>query len=129
VAFVSDESGGDEVYVQSFPEPAAKIQVSLGEASGPVWSADGTALYYVAGGSILRARFAPGPRLRVVSRDTAFRDVKDAYAIYGEANFDLTRDGSRIVTPIAESGGYRLVVVPNWITEFRERMASSRPQP
>jgi hypothetical protein len=28
--------------------------------------------------------------------------------------------------PIPESGGYQLVVVPNWITEFRERMAASR---
>jgi hypothetical protein len=29
------------------------------------------------------------------------------------------------VIPVAESGGYELVVVPNWITEFRERMAAS----
>jgi Tol biopolymer transport system component len=126
VALVSNESGTDEVYVHSFPEPAAKIQVSAGEATGPMWSADGTRLYYVAGTTIMQARFAPGPTLRVVSRDTAFARVHDANAVYGQANFDVSRDGSRIVTPIAESGGYQLVVVPNWITEFRGRMAAGR---
>jgi Tol biopolymer transport system component/tRNA A-37 threonylcarbamoyl transferase component Bud32 len=126
VALVSNESGTYEVYVRSFPEPTAKVQVSVGGANSPMWSADGTKLYYVSGTAIMQARLAPGSVMRVLSRDTAFAGVPGGTVFYGQGNFDVTRDGSRIVVPIAESGGYQLVVVPNWITEFRERMAASR---
>jgi Tol biopolymer transport system component len=126
VALVSNESGTFEVYVRSFPEPTAKLQVSVGGAGSPQWSADGSSLYYVTGDAIVQARLAPGAVPRVLSRDTAFAGLRNPGTLYGNANFSLTRDGTRIVTPIAESGGYQLVVVPNWITEFRERMAASR---
>ena len=126
VALVSNESGTFEVYVRSFPEPTAKLQVSVGGAGSPQWSADGSSLYYVTGDAIVQARLAPGAVPRVLSRDTAFAGLRNPGTLYGNANFSLTRDGTRIAMPIAESGGYQLVVVPNWITEFRERMAASR---
>jgi Tol biopolymer transport system component/tRNA A-37 threonylcarbamoyl transferase component Bud32 len=126
LALVSNESGSFEVYVRSFPEPTAKLQVSVGGGSGPQWSADGRSLYYLTGDAIVQARLAPGPVARVLSRDTAFARVVNASAEYGEANYNVARDGTRMVIPVAESGGYQLVVVPNWITEFRERMAASR---
>ncbi len=126
VALGSNESGTFEVYIWSFPEPTAKLQVSVGGAGAPQWSADGRSLYYVSGDAIVQARLAPGAVPRVLSRDTVFARVPNAIAQYGDANFSVTRDGSRIVTAIPESGGYQLVVVPNWITEFRERIAASR---
>jgi serine/threonine-protein kinase len=126
VAMVSTESGTDEVYVRSFPEPTAKLQVSVSGGSAPLWSADGTRLYYVTSAGIMEARFAPGPAIRLVSRGMAFAGARGANAVYGQANYDVARDGTRILIPIAESGGYQLVVVPNWITEFRERMAAGR---
>jgi serine/threonine-protein kinase len=126
VAMSSDESGTSEVYIWSWPEPTAKLQVSVGGAGAPQWSADGRSLYYVTGEAIVQARLAPGAAPRVLSRDTVFARVPNAAGPYGDANFSVTRDGSRIVTPIPESGGYQLVVSPNWITEFRERMAASR---
>jgi Tol biopolymer transport system component len=125
-AVVSNESGAFEVYVRSFPEPTVKVQVSVGGGGGPVWSADGTRLYYVSGSVIVEAGLATKPGLRVVSRDTAFTRVPNGVAGFGEANFDVSRDGSRIVIPGARSAAYPLVVVPNWRAELRERMAASR---
>jgi serine/threonine-protein kinase len=125
VALVSNESGSFEVYVRSFPEPTARLQVSVGGGASPQWAADGRSLYYVSGDAIVQARLAPEAVPRVLSRDTAFAGVRNAGAPYGEANYHLARDGTRLVIPVAESGGYELVVVPNWITEFRERMAAS----
>jgi tRNA A-37 threonylcarbamoyl transferase component Bud32 len=126
IAMGSDESGTFEVYIWSWPEPTAKLQVSVGGAGAPQWSADGRSLYYVTGDAIVQARLAPGPAPRVLSRDTVFARVPNPNGPYGDANFSVARDGSRIVTPIPESGGYQLVVAPNWITEFRERMAAAR---
>jgi serine/threonine-protein kinase len=125
-AFATSESGAFEVYVRSYPEPTIKVQVSAGGGQGPTWSADGTRLYYASGTAIVEARLAATPGMRVVSRDTAFARVPNGLADFGQANFDVTRDGSRIVIPSAESGAYPLVVVPNWLTEFRQRMAASK---
>jgi Tol biopolymer transport system component len=114
----SDESGTGEVYVRSFPDPTVKVQVSVGGGGGAVWSADGTRLYYSTGTVIVEARLATTPGLRVLSRDTAFTGVPNGLGGFGQANFDVSRDGSRIVVPSVQSAAYPLVVVPNWRKEL-----------
>jgi serine/threonine protein kinase len=47
MAYVSDESGQREVYVQAFPEPGDKQQVSVNGGVAPIWSLDGRELSYV----------------------------------------------------------------------------------
>jgi eukaryotic-like serine/threonine-protein kinase len=125
-AVVTDESGRFEVYVLSYPEPTYKVQVSAGGGQAPVWSADGTRLYYASGSAIVEARLATTPGMRVVSRDTAFARIPNGSSNFGQANFDVSRDGSRIVIPSSESATYPLVVVPNWLTEFRQRLTASK---
>jgi serine/threonine-protein kinase len=125
-AFASSESGAFEVYVRSYPEPTVKVQVSAGGGQAHAWSADGTRLYYASGNAIVEARLATTPGLRVLSRDTAFAQVPNGVGDFGQTNFDVSRDGSRIVIPSAESGAYPLVVVPNWLTEFRQRMGAGK---
>jgi dipeptidyl aminopeptidase/acylaminoacyl peptidase len=46
VAFVSTESGREEIYVQTFPEAGGKWQVSNGGGTDPSWRSDGKELYY-----------------------------------------------------------------------------------
>jgi serine/threonine-protein kinase len=47
LAYISDESGGFEVYVRPFPgEETAKWQVSTNGGMWPVWSRDGRELYF-----------------------------------------------------------------------------------
>jgi eukaryotic-like serine/threonine-protein kinase len=125
-AVASFESGRSEIYVRSYPEPTVKVQVSVGGGSAPVWSADGNRLYYLTGTAIVEARLATVPGLRVISRDTAFAGVTNGNTDFGQANFDVSRDGSRIVIPTTESSNYPLVVVPNWRTELHQRLAASR---
>jgi Tol biopolymer transport system component len=47
LAYVSNESKRNEVYVQSFPNPAAKWQISTEGGTTPVWSRDGKELFFV----------------------------------------------------------------------------------
>ncbi len=125
-ATVSNESGATEVYVRSYPDAAVKAQVSVGGGGAPVWSADGTHLYYISGTAIVEARLATSPGLRVVSRDTAFRNIRNGVGPFYQANYDVSRDGSRVVIPNTESTAYPLVIALNWLIEFRQRMAASR---
>jgi len=46
--YVSNESGRSEVYVQGFPEPQGKWQVSTNGGDFPAWRGDGRELYYIA---------------------------------------------------------------------------------
>jgi dipeptidyl aminopeptidase/acylaminoacyl peptidase len=55
LAFVSDESGRREVYLDTFPEPQTKIPVSVGGGTLPEWRPDGRELYYLAPDRMLMA--------------------------------------------------------------------------
>jgi Tol biopolymer transport system component len=124
-AVVSDETGTVELYVRSYPDPAVKVQVSVGGGYGAVWSADGSRLYYSTGTVVVEARIVTTPGFRVLSRDTAFTRVPNTF-IGGNATYDITRDGSRLVIPSTPTAAYPLIVVPNWRTELRERLAANR---
>ena len=48
IAYVSNESGNEEIYVRPFPNTQdRRVQVSSGGGVAPVWSPDGDQLYYV----------------------------------------------------------------------------------
>jgi len=55
IAYISSESGTSEVYVQNFPTPGGKWQVSSGGGALPKWSWDGKQLFYVYGSTNLMA--------------------------------------------------------------------------
>jgi len=41
---------------------------------------------------------------------------------------DVSRDGKQVLALLSNRDDFQLVVAPNWITEFRRRMAASRPK-
>ena len=56
LAYTSDETGADEVYVQSFPAPGTKVRISSNGGVQPRWRRDGKELFYVApDGTIMAA--------------------------------------------------------------------------
>ncbi len=127
VALVDDESGQDEIYLRSYPDPSTKLQVSVGGGVAPMWSADGTRLYYLSGSALVEARLATRPVITLLGRDTLMASFPSAGldAQFFSALYQPTRDGRRFLTAIPEQNDYQLVVSPNWITEFRRRVAES----
>ncbi len=127
VAIVSDESGQDEVYLRSYPDPSTKVQVSVGGGSAPMWSADGGRLNYRSGTALLVARIATTPTLSILGRDTALKSMQipQLSASYFAATYQPTRDGRRFLMSVPERNTYQLVISPNWITEFRRKVAEA----
>jgi len=62
VAYQSNESGRAEVYVQPFPGPGAKIQISTNGGTQMRWRRDGKELFYLAlDGRVMAVPIGPGP--------------------------------------------------------------------
>jgi Tol biopolymer transport system component len=46
MVYVSDEAGREEVYIQAYPGPGRRVQISTNGGREPVWSGDGRELFY-----------------------------------------------------------------------------------
>jgi tRNA A-37 threonylcarbamoyl transferase component Bud32 len=76
VAYSSDESGQNEVYVQSFPAGRAKRQISTAGGVNPVWRADGREIYYLSpDGYMMGASVTPGPAASAGEPKRLFPDL------------------------------------------------------
>jgi hypothetical protein len=117
LAYTSNESGPEEVYVRSLAGRAARVRVSTGGGGEPLWSAGGQRLFYRAGPALMAARIAPVPALAVLSRDTLFEGPYPTDPWH--PNYDVAPDGKSFVMlrPVEEHR--RLIMVVNWIEELR----------
>jgi Tol biopolymer transport system component len=112
LAYQSNESNRDEVYVVSFPRKGGKWLVSTGGGIRPVWSRDGRELYYYrADGKIMAVPITPGSQFRFGVPKPLF-DVRLATAT---VSFDVSRDGRFLLPTLAPQQGLALMnVVLNW---------------
>ncbi len=61
LAYVSDQSGREEVYVRPLTGGGARVSVSTGGGGEPLWAPDGTRLYYRVGARLMAAASSPHP--------------------------------------------------------------------
>ncbi len=114
MAYVSDESGKPQVYVQSFPTLTGKWQVSPDGGSQPKWRRDGKELLYVA---------ADGKLMSVAVRTGAAFEAEAPHALFetmlspgpNRQNYAVSADGERFLmnTPVGAASN-RMTVVLNW---------------
>ena len=93
LAYVSDESGQNEVYVRSVDPAGGRWQISSGGARATAWAPNSRRLYYrdQADGMWV-ADIADTPQFRATRPRLVFR-LPDM-----SASFDITADGNRFVT-------------------------------
>lgn len=123
VAYVSDESGKNQVYARSFPGPGGKVSISIDEGQQPKWSRDGRELVY----------WKPGKKqlMAVDIQTTPFFRVGRPQALFdlGAVPWDVTPDGKRfLVAKEAESttSEERMEGVVNWFEELRQKVPTGR---
>ena len=127
VAYVSDESGRNDVYVRDFPGGENKRQVSLNGGAAPRWRSDGREIFYTAQTSLMAVNVTPG---HAFSSGTPARLFEKRYLRpAGEGGpplnpqFDVSADGKRFVIFDRPGGEQPLSihVVHNWFEEYRSR--------
>ncbi len=72
LAFQSNETGANEVYVQAIPGSGPRIAVSTGGGTNPRWSSDGSTLMYVGPSRLMTAKIIETPTLALGVRDSLF---------------------------------------------------------
>ena len=114
MAYVSNESGRNEVYLTPFPGADGKWQVSTAGGTGPVWRSDGRELFYLApDNKLMSAEIEPrDSRLEIGSARPLFQTR--AVAISG--TFDVSADGKRflVVTEGESPNSEPITLVVNW---------------
>jgi dipeptidyl aminopeptidase/acylaminoacyl peptidase len=117
IAYASDESGRDEIYVQPFPTGGAKIQVSTDGGQTPRWSASGE-IFYLAGPRMMAVRVTTKPTLTVTAPQVLFTST----SYVGNNNpFDVTADGQRLLMIKEDdrsAAATRIDLVQNWGREL-----------
>jgi Tol biopolymer transport system component len=117
VAYPSNDSGRAQIVVQSFPKATAKWQVSVTGGLGPVWSANGKELYFI----------APDGKLTVVPVQATSADFKygTAFALFqprivntsiasNGAEFVVAADGRTLVIEAVDDVPAPITVILNW---------------
>jgi eukaryotic-like serine/threonine-protein kinase len=113
LAYASDETGQREIYVQSFPTPGRKYQISVSGGFAPVWSRDGKELFYVAPDRQLMA-VAIQSRNGNLERG-APKALFDSKLIRGlDRTFDVSKDGRFLIPMDERTSAPPLTLVVNW---------------
>jgi serine/threonine protein kinase/Tol biopolymer transport system component len=122
LAYISNESGQNEVYVVPFPRGEAKYQISTHGASYSRWQPDGKTLLYLSGRHVMEVdvRLAPGfdfsPPRKVV-------ELPESWS----GSWDVSADGKKFVVGIVESGDVQAAqvnVVLGWFDVLTRKMTS-----
>jgi eukaryotic-like serine/threonine-protein kinase len=120
--YVSNESGRDDVYVQAFPGPGGKWQISTAGGTEPVWSRDGREIFYRSEDRMMAARVLPGGTFSVETPRVLF-EGHFVPTRRGEAAYDVLPDGQQflMVQPDERSVPTHLNLVLQFSEELKRR--------
>jgi len=125
-AYVSSETGREEVYVRDFPEPRGKWRVTRDGGSQPRWNEDGSGLYHVdaAGTAIVRVDLDIGPPVSPI-RSTTVWEMRRSIESW---DFDPAT-GRAVVSTFEDDRGVEenaLQIIVNWFEEVKRLTGGAR---
>jgi eukaryotic-like serine/threonine-protein kinase len=134
LAYQSDESGRDEIYVRPFPNVnGGHRQISTSGGTRPLWARRGRELFFLDAANLLHgAAVTTSPTFGVA---TPFKILNNAYFVVSGISgrsYDISPDGKRFLlikesrdaNPRSTSTAASMVVVVNWLDEFKARLSN-----
>jgi Tol biopolymer transport system component len=123
LAYTSNESGRDEVYVVPYPGPGSKWQISTSGGGFPQWRADGKELFFQGlDQSIMAVDVRAGTDFEVGMPKLLFKTALSEWWYQGY-RWAVSRDGQRFLidTPSGAADAGRFIVVMNWTEGLRRK--------
>jgi eukaryotic-like serine/threonine-protein kinase len=133
MAYASDESGWNEIYVRPFPEvDRGRWQVSTAGGDSPLWSPNGRELFYRNSDAVMAVAIETEPTFRAGKPETLFRGTYTSWSFTVEDHpWDISPDGKRFLMmkeaasagkPAAAEGPRKINIVLNWFEELKQRV-------
>jgi serine/threonine-protein kinase len=129
LAYVSNESGRDEVYAQPYPGPGGKWQISTDGGTEPLWNRSGRELFYRSGDKLMAVGISTQPGFVAGKPRQLF---KGGYLLssFGVPNYDVSPDGQRflMVKPVGQEQAVptQINVVLNWTEELKRLVPTGK---
>ena len=129
LADVSDESGRPEIYVQPYPGPGGKWQVSTDGGTEPVWNRNGRELFYRSGNKLMAVETTTSPSFSAGKPRMLFEGqyLATDYPQLG-SGYDVSADGQRFLMvkeTARTSPTDQINVVLNWLDELKRRVPTN----
>jgi Tol biopolymer transport system component len=125
LAYASDESGQQEIYVRPFPTGGGKWQISTEGGIRPFWTRNGE-LVYRNGDKMMAVSIATQPTLSVGTPRLLFERHYEGLGVY----YDVTPDGHRFLMLKAseqtEAAQTQINVVQNWFEELKQKVPTGK---
>jgi len=124
LAYVSNESGSEEIYVRPFPDvDAGRWQVSTGGGTQALWARNGQELFFRSGDAVMAVPVQTEPSFVVGNPEVVFEG--NYLMAQGGPNYDVSLNGERflMIKPLENaSEAPEIIVVQNWFEEL-ERLS------
>jgi serine/threonine-protein kinase len=123
IAYDSNESGREEIYIRPFPGPGGRYQISTG-GTEPVWNPKGHELFYRNLGKMMAVEVTTQPSFSAGEPKILF---EGSYVISprSAADYDVSPDGQRFLMLKSADAAPRpeqINVVLNWFEELKQRV-------
>jgi eukaryotic-like serine/threonine-protein kinase len=129
LAYVSDESGRYEIYVQPYPGPGGKWQISTEGGTEPVWNPNGRELFYRSGNKMIAVDITTQPGFAAGKPRVLF-ERQYVPTPLTSPDYDVSPDGQRfLMLKSIESAGSaptQINVVLNWFEELKQKVPTGK---
>jgi hypothetical protein len=125
VAYVSNESGRDEIYVQPFPGPGGKWMISTEGGSYPLWARSGREIFFRNEDKMMSVPVETQPTFKAGTPHVLFEDR----GYLGLGNYDVAPDGQHflmIKEKEAPASSKELGIVLHWTDELKRIVPSGK---
>jgi serine/threonine protein kinase/Tol biopolymer transport system component len=130
LAYVSNESGRYEIYVQPYPGPGGKWQISTEGGTEPAWNRNGRELFYRSGDKMMAVDIASQPGFAAGMPRMLFQGPYYVTPAGTYANYDVSPDGQRFLmlkpSESAEAAPTQINVVLNWFEELKQKVPTGK---
>jgi serine/threonine protein kinase len=118
LAYVSNESGQNDVYLRPYPALDRRWAVSTQGGTQPVWNPNGKEIFYRNADKMMMVEVTTTPEVKLSTPRVLFEQRYAYGAGITIANYDVTPDGQRFIMVKDEVTGGRLNVILNWFSEL-----------
>lgn len=131
LAYTSDESGRQEIYVRPYPGPGGKYQISTEGGTEPLWNHNGRELFYRTGEKMMavdistQASFSAGKPRQLFEGHYLANPIGNA-----RPNYDVSPDGNRFLmikaVELGQAAPTQINVVLNWTEELKRLVPADK---